>query len=381
MTTDFIIGADFSTLEEVENQGGVFYENGKTVQLEKCLADNGVSSVRLRIWNDPYSSDGAEYGGGTCDIERIIRIAKRAKSQGMSVMLDFHYSDFWCDPARQGIPKAWSGKTLDEMCDELYRFTKLAVERFAAEGINPEYIQVGNEITNGMLWNVGKLNWETPAGLSEEFDRLSRLVNAGTKAVRECSDAKIIIHLERSGDNRLWREWFDNMTKRGMDFDIIGASYYPLWHGSLDNMRANFDDMITRYDKDIMIVETAYPFTAQHHNPEKKDLIFGEGFTLEDGSKPVYPFTKEGQTAFIHDLIDTSLKVKDGRCKAIYYWEPGWLPLRESTWATTSALKDIGEEEKGTGNEWANQCLFDYGGNANPAIYEFRRFKPSDTNG
>lgn len=378
MTTDFIIGADISTLEDTEKQGGHFFDNGREVRLDECLRDNGVTSVRLRLWNDPYSADGTEYGGGSCDIEKTLRAAKRIKALGMSFMLDFHYSDFWCDPARQGIPKAWRGKSLDEMCREIYRFTAETLTRFAAEGASPEYVQVGNEITNGMLWPVGRLDRDTPEVLQEGFDRLSRLVNAGTSAVRASSDAKIIIHLEQSGNNALWREWFDNMISRGLDFDIIGASYYQLWHGSFENMTANFNDMIERYDKDILIVETSYPFTEKHYNPEKKSLIFGEGFTLPDGSKPRYPFTKEGQREHIRDLIIAAQKVKDGRCRGIYYWEPGWLAVRESTWATTSALKDIGEEEKSTGNEWANQCLFDYGGNANPALYEFRRFRQSE---
>lgn len=372
MTTDMIFGADISTLEDTEKQGGRFYDNGKEIVLDKFLAENGISSVRLRLWNNPYSADGTEYGGGTCDIEKTIRTAKRIKALGMSFMLDFHYSDFWCDPARQGIPKAWKNKTPDEMCEAIYSFTKETVTRFINEGVSPEYIQVGNEITNGMLWDMGKLDRSSPEAMSESFDMLAALVKAGTRAVRECTDARIIIHLEQSGKNGLWREWFDNMTSRGLDFDIIGASYYPLWHGSLQGMKANFDDMISRYDKDIMIVETAYPFTTVHHNPECKKLMIDEDFTLEDGSKPVYPFTKEGQAQFIHDLIETAAEVKDGRCKGIYYWEPGWLPLKESTWATYSALKDIGEEDKGIGNEWANQCLFDYGGKANPAIYEFR---------
>lgn len=379
MTTDLIMGADISTIEEVEKQGGVFYENGKQVVLDKFLADNGITSVRLRVWNDPYSTDGTEYGGGSCDTEKMIRVAKRCKALGMSFMLDFHYSDFWCDPARQGIPKAWRGKSVDEMCREIHDFTVDTLKRFESEGVSPEYIQVGNEITNGMLWDMGKLDRSTPEAMSASFDVLSKLINAGTTAVREVSKGKIIIHLEQSGKNALWREWFDNMTERGLDFDIIGASYYPLWHGSLENMKANFDDMITRYDKDIMIVETAYPFTTKHHNPECKRLMIDENFTLEDGSKPVWSFTKEGQAEFIRDLIKTAKEVKDGRCKGIYYWEPGWLPTKESTWATASALKDIGEEDKGTGNEWANQCLFDYSGNANAAIYEFRPYKSDET--
>ncbi|MBQ8903143.1 MAG: glycosyl hydrolase 53 family protein [Oscillospiraceae bacterium] len=173
MMTDLIFGADISTLEDTENQGGKFYHDKKEVALDQFLKDNGISSIRLRIWNNPYSADGTEYGGGTCDIEKILRTAKRIKTLGMSFMLDFHYSDFWCDPARQGIPKAWKNKTVDEMCEAIYSFTKETVTRFINEGAAPEYIQVGNEITNGMLWDMGKLDRSNPEALSKSFDILA----------------------------------------------------------------------------------------------------------------------------------------------------------------------------------------------------------------
>ena len=371
MTTDIIIGADISTLPEVEAQGGIFCDSGKEVLLDDALISHGVTSARIRVWNDPYDREGNDYGGGTCDAEKMLRLAKRIKDKGMSLLLDFHYSDFWCDPARQGTPKAWKGMSLDEMCTALHGFTADTLKYFISHGAAPEYVQVGNEITNGMLWDTAKLDRSSKEAFEESFERLGRLIAAGTQAVREVSDAKIIIHLEQSGKNALWREWFDAATSRGMDFDIIGASYYPLWHGTLQQMRANFDDMISRYDKDIMIVETAYPFTTVHHDPEARKLMIGEDFTLEDGSKPRWSFTKEGQQQFLSELYEECQKVKDGRLRAIYYWEPGWLPTKESTWATKEALRDIGEEDKGTGNEWANECLFDYGGNANPALYTF----------
>ncbi|MBR6046207.1 MAG: glycosyl hydrolase 53 family protein [Ruminococcus sp.] len=373
MTTDLIIGADISTLPEVEAQGGRFYDAGREAKLDDILIAHGVTSARIRVWNDPYDRDGDDYGGGTCDIEKMLALAKRVKDKGMSLLLDFHYSDFWCDPARQGIPKAWKGMSFGEMCDALYSFTKDTLGYFISCGAAPEYVQVGNEITNGMLWDTAKLDRSSPEAFEQSFDRLAALIRAGTRAVREVSDAKIVIHLEQSGQNALWREWFDAAAERGMDFDIIGASYYPLWHGTLTQMRENFDDMISRYGRDIMIVETAYPFTAVHHDPEARALMIGEDFTLPDGSKPKWSFTKEGQAQFVSELKAECARVKDGRLKAVYWWEPGWLPTKESTWATKEALRDIGEEDKGTGNEWANQCLFDYGGNAAPALYTFGR--------
>lgn len=378
MTTDLILGVDISTLEDTEKQGGKFYDNGNEASLIEILKNNGVSSVRLRVWNDPYSADGGEYGGGTCDTDKMIRIARRVKAAGMSFMLDLHYSDFWCDPARQCTPKAWVGMDTDEMCEALYEFTKTTLKRFSDAGVSPEYVQVGNEITNGMLWPLAKLDREKPESFSEQFDKLAKLIASGTRAVRELSaETKIIIHLEQSGKNDLWREWFDNAKARGMDYDIIGASYYPIWHGDFKALEANMNDMTERYGKDVMIVETAYAFTSKHFDPESKRLMIDDDVKLPDGSPPPFPYTKEGQADYMRSLFETAARIKDGRCKGVYYWEPGWLPLEESTWATRSALKDIGEEEKGTGNEWANQCLFDYSGNANPAIYEFRRFNES----
>ena len=282
MTTKLIIGADISTLPEVEEQGGKFYDKGDEVLLDDCLISHGYTSARIRVWNDPYNKEGTGYGGGTCDRDKMLTLAKRVKGKGMSLLLDLHYSDFWCDPARQGIPKAWKGLSLDEMCSALYDFTKNTLRAFIEAGVEPEYIQVGNEITHGMLWDMAKLDRSSEAAFEQSFDRLAKLIAAGTRAVRDISKAKIVIHLEQSGKNALWREWFDAAAKRGMDFDIIGASYYPLWHGTPKEMCANMQDMISRYDKDVMIVETAYPFTSVHHDPGKRKLMIDEDFTLED---------------------------------------------------------------------------------------------------
>lgn len=372
MRTDLLCGADISTLPDTEAEGGVFFTDGRETTLLDALRNHGIRSVRLRVWHDPYTADGTPYGGGTCDTEKMLRLAKRAQDAGFSILLDFHYSDFWCDPARQGTPKAWQKLRLPEMADALHQYTAETLERFTGAGIRLHSVQVGNEITNGMLWETAKLDRTSPDSFVRSFARLAELLRAGIAAVRSHSDAKIVLHLENSGNNALWREWFDAASAERLDFDIIGASYYPLWHGSLTALRANAEDMIARYDKEFQIVETAYPFTTEPFAADGKRFMIAEDFTLPDGSKPRYPFTKEGQAAFTGALLETVSQIP--RCTGVYWWEPGWLPLATSTWATKAALAEIGEAEKDTGNEWANQCLFDYSGNANPALDTFRRF-------
>ena len=368
-----IFGMDFSSLEETEKQGAVFRVDGKQVELVEELARCGVTSARLRLWNDPYGKNGEPYMGGTCDIERVERLAQRAKDAGMSLLLDFHYSDFWCDPARQMIPKAWQGKTLDELCPCVYEFTARTLDRLDRKGLSPACVQVGNEITNGMLWPVGRLSETSPR---QGFDELAALLRAGCAAVRENSDAKVMLHLENSGNNALWTEWLDAITERQVLFDILGASYYPYWHGDMEGLRANLCACIGRYGKDISIVETAYPFTTRHYSPNSSTaaLCIADGAHRFDGSPVTHELSREGQAAFISDLISLVEALPEGRGKSIYWWEPGWIPVPGSSWASTASLAYCGETAKSCGNEWANQCLFDYQGNATPALEVIRNF-------
>jgi len=363
------IGMDLSTLEETERLGGKFYENGKEAALYDILKNHGVTSIRLRLWNDPFNEKGESYGAGGCDIEAVLRAARRAVQNGMSWMLDFHYSDFWADPARQCIPKAWQGFTLEQLEMAVYGYTKEILARCKNEELYPGYVQIGNEITNGLLWPAGRVNYNE-AGEPVSCDAMIRLLKAGVAAARESGNAGIIMHLERSNDNIRYRQWFDAVTAAGVDYDIIGVSYYPLWHGTLQELKLNLDDVSERYGKDIMVVETSYPFTDAHYAGRPAiSLVFDGEKKLPDGSPPPYPLSLEGQRNFLRDLVKMLKSVK--RCKALYYWEPGWLPVEGSTWATAAARKYIGEEDKDGGNEWANQCLFDYKGNLLPAINEF----------
>ena len=373
MTTDFICGADISTLPDTEADGGRFFDAaGKARPLLEILRENGVNGVRLRVWLDPYTADGTPYGGGTCDTEKMLELAQRAKESGMGLLLDFHYSDFWCDPGRQGTPKAWHHMTVSRMGQALYNYTAKTLERFEKAGVAPESVQVGNEITNGMCWETARLDRSTPEAFADSFDALAALLTAGCRAVRAASDAKSVLHLENSGNNALWRQWFDQAQGHALDYDIIGASYYPHWHGSLPQLRANLTDMAERYQKEIQIVETAYPFTAEPFDTSGTGIMIMQDTALPDGSQTAFPYTVKGQADFTRALLETAQQIP--RCNAVYWWEPGWLPTPSSTWATRAALAEIGEAEKETGNEWANQCLFDYSGRMTPALTEFRRF-------
>jgi arabinogalactan endo-1,4-beta-galactosidase len=363
------IGMDISTLEETERLGGKFYENGKEAALYDILKRHGVTSIRLRLWNDPFNERGENYGAGGCDIENILRAARCAVKNGMNWMLNFHYSDFWADPGKQFIPKAWQGFSPEQLEKAVYEYTKEILDRCKSEGLYPRYVQTGNEITNGMLWPAGKVDYDEVTGAPGSYGNMTRLLKAGVTAARESGDTKIIFHLERSGDNARYHHWFDAVTAAGIDYDIIGVSYYPYWHGSMQGVKDNLEDISARYNKDVMIVETAYPFTGKRNAG-----ISGVSpviNTLLDGSPLPYPHSIEGQTHFLRDLVKMAKSVK--RCKGIYYWEPGWLQMDGSTWSTESARKYIGEEDKAGGNDWANHCLFDYQGNLLPAINELEQ--------
>lgn len=233
-------------------------------------------------------------------------------------------------------------------------------------------MQVGNEITNGMLWNCGKLyDGENVRG---NYDALAKLLTAGCKAVKDSSDAEIVLHLERSGDNALYREWFDNITAREVPFDIIGVSYYPFWHGGMDGLRRNLEDMIVRYGKTVEVVETAYPFTSEAYCADAPLVVSDRLPVPERGALP-YPTTEVGQKTFLEDLVKLISELPNGKGGGIWYWEPAWLPVKGSTWATRSGMKYLNEEWKQEGNEWANQCLFDYRGNALPGLLALNKMK------
>lgn len=367
------LGIDASTQKEVDAKNPHYFYEGKEIDPWVFLHDhNDVKSMRLRLWIDPYDEKGNPYGGGTNDFPTFVELAKRALKDGYQILLDIHYSDFWCDPGKQFLPKSWRGLSLAETCSMMYEYTKKTLLDLKKEGIEISYIQIGNEITNGMLWPLGKLGDKDENGVRTGYGNLSLLLKSGIKAAREVlPTAKLVIHLERSGDKEAHEEFFREIAKRNVDFDIIGLSYYPYWHGTFDMVFANVDNLKAKFDKPIWIVETGYGFTMEPFvsNGNYGDNLISEAFFKQTNVYRPFPLTKEGQHDFVHTLID---KAREHHVGAIYYWEPFWLPLPGLEWASVAGETYTGETNKPTHNEWANQCLFDYEGNATPALDAYK---------
>ncbi len=368
----FYKGMDLSTIKEVEGLGGKFYDHGEEKDVFEILKSYGTNAVRLRLWNDPYAEDGTPYGAGTNDLPTTIELSRRARSHGMEILLDFQYSDFWADPGKQRVPKAWRGMNAQQLEQAVYDYTRETLLAMRQAGAFPDLIQVGNELTNGLLWPIGK----KPA-----YDHIARFVSAGIRAVRSLDrELPVMIHLDNGGNGPMYRDWFDHYLERGEDFQIIGLSYYPFWHGPLEDLKENMNDLAVRYGKELIIAEVSMGFTMEDYGAwEKlgKDQRKGYATKPELVEAIPFPMSKEGQADFMKALFAVMEQVPDNKCRGFFYWEPAWIPVPGSGWANEEALKYI--EEKGPGgNEWAHQALFDYNGQSLPALEVIRDYTPKE---
>ncbi|MCD8015276.1 MAG: glycosyl hydrolase 53 family protein [Lachnospiraceae bacterium] len=367
---NWFTGMDLSTLLAVEKNGGRFYDKGQQGDAMEILRAYGMNLVRLRLWNDPFDEDGTSYGAGDCDIETVLALAKRAKKLGIGWLLDFHYSDFWADPGKQRVPKAWRGMNAKELEQAVYDYTAQILERCRAEDVVPQMVAVGNELSNGLLWPLGKL---PPGGvISDAYKNVAAFVSAGIRAVRDFeSGIPVMIHLDNGGNNELYRRWFDQyFANGGEDFEYIGLSYYPFWHGSLDMLQANMNDIARRYGKKLIVAEVSMGFTMEDYAAYEKLAASerkGMATKPEIAAAVPYPMSPQGQADFMRDLIDVIKKVPDGLGCGFIYWEAAWLPVPNVGWANAASCAYI-QEPGPYGNEWANQALFDYEGNALPAL-------------
>lgn len=364
-----ILGIDVSTYLEELDHGAKYYRDDIEIDPLDAFMKNGVNYMRIRVWNDPKSPDGQPYLAGNCDIENYVKLGRLAISKGYKLLMDLHYSDFWADPGKQMIPKAWAEYGIDEMTEAVYSFTKACLEIAVREGVAPELIQVGNEITNGILWPVGKLEIDGKRG---NYANFTRLIDAGCRACREViPEAGIILHLERSNDKAVYQEFFTEMEKAGIDYDIIGASYYPYWHGTPSELFENLD-ACRHFTKAIMIMELGYSFTDKGYmlGGEERRLVIDAERSHIPGFTDKYPISPEGQASFVKLILSMAREHNIG---GIFYWEPLWLPGEGICWASEAGQAYIHEEGKSTSNEWANQCLFDYEGQLLPAFDEFKK--------
>ena len=323
-------GVDLSYVNEMEDCGAVYRYEGKAADPYSIFANKGANIVRLRLWHDP---DWTEYST-LADVTRSVR---RAKQQEMAVLLDFYYSDDWADPGNQIIPAAWrDAETTEELAQLLHDYTYETLMNLDGQGLLPEYVQVGNEINTGLL-----LTEEAQEHTPINWKRNVELLNAGISAVRQVSDdsgKKIGLMLHVAQPENVG-PWVDAAAEAGiLDFDILGISYYAKWSKMPFNlMEEAIRRLHQRYGKDVIIVETAYPWTLR--NNDKAYNILGAD-SLTDG----YPATKDGQRRMLIDLMDAVLR---GGGLGVVYWEPAWVSTRCRTrW--------------GTGSHWENATLFDF---------------------
>jgi Arabinogalactan endo-1,4-beta-galactosidase len=378
ISKDFIMGADISMLDKLESVGASFSdESGKKGDCLAILKSGGVNWIRLRIWNDPvthadvveggkaFSKAGDPVGGGDCDLASYIRVAKRAKKLGLKVLADFHYSDFWADPSKQSAPYAWKDLALPELRKALYDYTDKSLKAMKAAGAMPDMVQIGNEVDNGFIWPVGKVfksSEKEVIGGEEAFVALLKEASAAVRAndpnkANAKKKIKVMIHVANGGDNAHFRQVFDPIAQAKVDFDVIGLSFYPYWHGKVGDLAGNMADLAQAYGKEMIVAEIAYPYTLDNYDETPNS--FGPGLEKQGG----YKASVQGQTSALCDIIAAAAGAPDGKGIGVFYWEPDWIAVAGAGWRT------------GDGNSWENQALFDAKGVALPSLKAFKRVR------
>jgi len=335
-----IRGADISSLKKSEDKGGIYYdEKGVAKDALTILREHGLNYARIRVWVN--SPDG--YHGKT----PLLEMARRLRVHEIKLLVDFHYSDSWADPGKQDKPKAWEKLDFTGLKKAVYEHTFDICNALKEQDTPADMVQIGNEINHGMLWPDGKND--------VSFDGLTALLKEGIRAVRECTPGtRVMLHLAEGGRNDFFRWWFDEVIAHGVEFDLIGASYYPYWHGSLADLQHNLNDIALRYQNDIIVVETAYPFTLESADDTEN--------IIRDEIKEGYPATPEGQKQMLADVIQVVQAVPGGRGLGFFWWDATWIAVPGNGWDPA---------DPNSGNNWENQVLFDFDGRPLPAMKLF----------
>jgi len=333
-SNQFINGVDISMLKQVEENGGLFYENGNQIDPIQIFKDKGINTARIKIWHTPSLN----YN----NLESVLEIADRASSVGLDLFLDFHYSDTWADPSSQTKPSAWVDLNFETLCDSLEQYSHHVITKLKNQNTLPKYVQIGNETDCGFLWPDGYVCDES--NNDSQWNKLRDLFMHAIEGINSALDTqdtlKIISHVSSGGN---W--FFNNLIGQGVDIDILSISYYPMWHGTLSDLNQNMDELGNEFQKPVLIVETAYPFTLQW-NDNTNNILGLETQLLED-----YEASEEGQFTFLHDLI--TLVEENDYGLGICYWAPDWISTNQF------------------GSPWENQALFDFDGELLDAISVF----------
>jgi len=343
-------GGDVSLLAQYEDHGALYYDtDGNAIDdMLSYLKEQGWNALRLRLFVNPDNAPSDDKGEGVCqDLDYVCQLGARIKAKGFQLMLDFHYSDTWADPSQQAKPSAWSNASADALCDSLYAYTLASLNALVAAGATPDYIQTGNEISYGMLWDTGKVYTSS----TSNWDVFTNMLASAAKACREAvPSAKIIVHTERVAQSDVLYQYYQNLKDYGVDYDVIGLSYYPYYHGNLATLHAVLNGLESRFaDKKIMIVETGY-----YHDWQPSSVTYDQSST--------YPITAAGQQAFAEALVE-KLNAHAAVNGLFWWWpEANEYGLDWSTKRVTDAWYNAGL--------WDNQT-----GKAMPALQVLQNFK------
>lgn len=374
ISDDFYRGMDASAVLALENSGVKYYNfDGEEQDVFMTLAQAGVNYIRLRVWNDPYDENGNGYGGGNNDVATAIALGQRATQYGMKVCIDFHYSDFWADPKKQFVPKAWEGMNIEEKADALYNYTLDSLTQILEAGVNVGMVQIGNEINNGMSGETDVAN-------------VRKLLTAGSKAVREAAadsgkDILVAVHYTNIDDMKKLDTLLTGLQVKEIDYDIVGLSFYPYWHGTMDDLKNAIIHIRDTYGKNVYVAENAYCYTAEDGDGSSNS-VEGTGDLAEGYSASV-----QGQT---NEVRDVCAAASEAGAEGIFYWEGTWIPVGPayadnstiwekygSGWASSYASdydpKDAGQYYGGC--SWDNQAMFDFTGHPLASLNVFKYLK------
>jgi arabinogalactan endo-1,4-beta-galactosidase len=344
--SEFIKGVDVSFIPQIEDSGGEYYLNGIETDPLEIFKQNEINYIRLRLWHTPEN--------GYCGLKSTLEMASRIKEDSLKFLLDIHYSDTWADPSNQYKPAAWNGIEFSNLKDSVYTYTSNVISAFINQNTPPDIVQIGNEIIGGILWPDGKL-YDLP-NPDEQLRKFAELIKEGLRGVYDASDSvdiKTIIHIPiLNGNINDVTYFYNRLNTQNVDFDIIGLSYYPWWHGNLNQLKNTLDIVSNNYEKDIIIVETAYPWTLSWN--DNTHNIIGTTSQLHTG----YPATAQGQYNFLKDLIKIVKDVPDGRGAGVFYWAPEYISVPQ------------------LGSSWENLALFDFN---NETLWSISAFHDTST--
>jgi arabinogalactan endo-1,4-beta-galactosidase len=342
-TDQMMLGADLSFTQQEEAAGTRFTDAGKQSDPVRILRAHGGDWVRMRLWLDPPP--------GFSDLANDLALARRVKAAGMKIYLDIHYSDFWADPQHQDIPAAWQGQDLATLAETVRAYTHDVIAAFARQRTPVDMVSIGNEIRNGMLWPIGQIDWTADTG----WDNLATLLRAGVEGAESANPRghrlRVMLHYDQGGNNPGSTRFFTNMIDRGVEFDVIGLSYYTFFHGPVASLRDNIDQLATDFDKDIVIAEAQSAWTLA--NGDTTGNFVWQRSQLEPG----YPASAGGQLSLNNDLLSILANAPNGRGMGLFYWSPEWVPGVGWT--------------PGAGTPNDNLTLYDFQGRALPSIGMF----------